>query len=116
MDDEIMYQLLIGQIKSHMNLKNFGKVVDTIKRAETHKKTTDLYMYGASATFKLDKWKQVVEFCLLALKENPDFRAAKEMMNIALGQQMREAEKLRQKEQSSKYNDILLLSTMEPAK
>lgn len=81
---EILYDINIGLMKCQFGLGNLNEVKAYVLEAEKLKPNVDLFMFAANVSFKTQDFKDCVENCKKALKVDPNYTHAKNLMSTAL--------------------------------
>lgn len=71
-------------MKCQFGLGNLSDVKKYASEAEKLKPNVDLFMFAANVAFKIQDFKECVENCKKALKVDPNYVHAKNLMNTAL--------------------------------
>ena len=80
----MLYDINIGLMKTQFGLGNLHEVKKYADEAEKLKPNIDLHMFAANVAFKIQDFKECVENCKKALKLDPNYAHAKNLMNTAL--------------------------------
>lgn len=92
-DKMLKFECLMGLIKAELGMGNKGKIAKLTEEAAKYHETPYLYSLAANASFTLDKFKETVDYCKKVLKLDSKNRKARELMKIALVQQIALAKK-----------------------
>lgn len=87
-DEKLNFESYMGLIKAELGMGNKGKIGKLAESAAKFHETPYLYSLAANASFSLNKFKETVDFCKKLLKLDSKNKKARELMKIALVQQI----------------------------
>mmetsp|Transcript_6918 Transcript_6918/g.6076 ORF Transcript_6918/g.6076 Transcript_6918/m.6076 type:complete len:371 (-) Transcript_6918:21-1133(-) len=106
-DKQVNYELHLYMARCEFHQKNYGKLKNHVDEALKHKKTSQLYYYGAVSRLNLQKWQECIDYCKDALIVDENHDKCKSLMQLALTELVKEKKKMQ---------EMALINQLEEAK